>query len=109
MKNIKKLINKALNNTVFYFVGGCILMVAIFIGGMAICDKLDRRIESAEVISVERLDEQVVTFETEDGNIFVEYFDYEDVIEPSQQADLTIKEYEDTDPHNDRVVDVEWK
>lgn len=91
-----------------------LVVVSVFVGIVvmlfvaSVLDRLDQYKTTATVISVERLDEQVVTFETERGDIFVEYFDYEDIIEPQAKAVLYVKEYEDMNPHNDRVVKVKW-
>jgi predicted transcriptional regulator len=82
--------------------------IVVFLFTASILDRLDQYKTTATVISVERLDEQVVTFETEKGDIFVEYFDYEDTIEPQAKAVLSIKEYENMNPHDDRVVKVKW-
>jgi hypothetical protein len=84
---------------------GFLFFMYFFLGAI---DKLDQYEEDATVIKVERLDEQVVTFETESGNEFVECFDYEDVIEPQSKAILTIKEYEDCNVENDKVVKIKW-
>ena len=85
------------------FVG---IVVMIFVA--SVLDRIDQYKTTATVISVERLDEQVVTFETERGDVFVEYFDYEDTIEPQAKAVLYVKEYENMNPHDDRVVKVKW-
>ncbi len=71
-------------------------------------DKIDQYKEEATVIKVEPFDEQVVTFETESGNIFVEYFDYEYTVKPQNKAILTIKDFEDGNKKNDIVVGVKW-
>jgi hypothetical protein len=84
---------------------GFLFFMYFFLGAI---DKLDQYEEDATVIKVERLDEQVVTFETESGNEFVECFDYEDVIEPQSKAILTIKDFEDGNVKNDKVVKVKW-
>lgn len=91
-----------------------LVVVSVFVGVVvmifvaSVLDRLDQYKTTATVIGVERLDEQVVTFETERGDMFVEYFDYEDTIEPQTKAVLYVKEYEDMNPHNDRVVKVKW-
>ncbi len=101
---MKRIINAEVVLVVVSFLG-----FAMFVYGfLAVIDKLDQYKEEATVIKVERLDEQVVTFETESGNEFVECFDYEDTIEPQSKAILTIKEYEDSNVENDTVVKVKW-
>jgi hypothetical protein len=98
-----------MNRAERFFVVVCVIIgCAFMVSFITILDKIDQRKENATVISVERLDEQVVTFETEGGDIFVEYFDYEDIIEPQAKAVLYIKEYENMNPHDDRVVKGKW-
>lgn len=92
----------------FLVVVGVVIFLGFIYCFLGVIDKLDQYKEDATVIRVERLDNQVVTFETESGNIFVEEFDYEDVIEPQSKAILTIKEYEDLNVENDRVIKVKW-
>lgn len=92
----------------FLVVVGVVIFLGFIYCFLGAIDKLDQYKEDATVIRVERLDNQVVTFETESGNIFVEEFDYEDVIEPQSKAILTIKEYEDLNVENDRVIKVKW-
>lgn len=60
------------------------------------------------VLSTQSLDEQIVTFETADGNIWAYTFDYSRVIKPQDKAILTFKEYEDADVTNDEIVGVKW-
>ena len=84
---------------------GFIVFIYCFLGAV---DLLDQYKEDAIVVKVESLDNQVVTFETESGNVFVEYFDYEYIVKPQSKAILTIKDYEDGNVDNDRVVDVKW-
>lgn len=92
-----------------FFGIACGILFGLFIFGyLGAIDKLDQYKEEATVISVESLDEQIVTFETESGNIFVEYFDYEYEIHPQDKAVLVIKEYENANVADDRVVKVKW-
>ena len=93
---------------VILYVGVTLTFVGFTLGYFACLDQLDRYTETATVIKVEPLDEQEVMFETESGNIFVECFDYEYEIKPQSKAILTIKDYEDGDVENDRVVKVKW-
>ena len=98
-----------MNKSERFFVVACAIIFLGFIYGFLGCiDLLDQYESNAVVVSVERLDKQVVTFETEDGDLFVEYFDYENTIEPQSKAVLTIKEYEDTNAENDEVVKIKW-
>jgi hypothetical protein len=62
------------------------------------------------VISVQALDEQVVTFETADGNTWEYMFDYDNdrEIKPQDKAVLTFKEYENADVTDDEIVNVKW-
>lgn len=92
----------------FLVIVSVVVGIAVFLFTASVLDKLDQYKTTATVVSVERLDEQVVTFETEKGDIFVEYFDYKNTIEPQAKAVLHIKEYENMNPHDDRVVKVEW-
>lgn len=71
-------------------------------------DKIDQHKETATVISVQALDEQIVTFETADGNTWEYTFDYDREIKPQNKAELTFKEYEDADITNDKIVNVKW-
>ena len=88
-------------------------------------DKIDQRKETATVIdteplvkttydsegvviSVQALDEQVVTFETADGNVWKYTFDYDREIKPQDKAELTFKEYENADVEDDKIVGVKW-
>lgn len=89
-------------------VSAIVVMVVIFLGGATILDRIDRYEVDSHVIAIERLDEQVVTFEDENGNMWVEYFDYEDAIDIGDEAILTIKEYETIEIDDDMVVNVEW-
>lgn len=98
-----------MNRSERFFAFACVVIFLGFIYCFLGCiDLLDQHKSNAVVVSVERLDEQVVTFETEDGNLFVEYFDYETIIEPQSKAVLTIKEYEDDNVNNDEVVKIKW-
>ena len=98
-----------MNKSEKFFAFACVVIFLGFIYGFLGCiDLLDQHKSNAVVVSVERLDEQIVTFETEDGNLFVEYFDYETTIEPQSKAVLTIKEYEDDNVNNDEVVKIKW-
>lgn len=105
---MRKLINKILDNEIFCLVGGTILIFGLFLGGMAVCDMVDRHDSEATVISVQALDEQVVLFETADGNVWEYTFDYDREIKPQDEAILTFKEYENADVTDDRIVDVKW-
>jgi hypothetical protein len=60
------------------------------------------------VISVQALDEQVVTFETADGNTWEYMFDYDNdrEIKPQDKAVLTFKEYENADVTDDEIVNL---
>ena len=101
---MRKILNAEVVLVVVSFIG-----FAMFVYGyLAVIDKLDQYKEEATVIKVESLDEQVVTFETKGGNEFVEYFDYEYTIKPQSKAILTIKDYEDGNVENDKVVKVKW-
>jgi hypothetical protein len=60
------------------------------------------------VISVQALDEQVVTFETADGNVWEYTFDYDREIKPQDKAELTFKEYENADVTDDKIVNIKW-
>ena len=83
-------------------------MLGLFLGGMAVCDRLDRHESEATVISVQALDEQIVLFETADGNVWEYTFDYDKEIKPQDKAELTFKEYENADVTDDRIVNVKW-
>lgn len=84
------------------------VIVLAFYGAVALLDHIDQYKVDATVVSVESFDEQIVTFETERGDIFVEYFDYEYTIKPQSKAVLTIKDFEDGNVKNDKVIDVKW-
>jgi hypothetical protein len=60
------------------------------------------------VISTKALDEQVVLFETADGNVWEYTFDYSKEIKPQDKAVLTFKEYENADVTDDKIVNVKW-
>ena len=99
---------RIINAEVVLVVVSCIGFAVFAYFFLGVIDKIDQYKEEATVIKVERLDEQVVTFETESGNEFVECFDYEYTIEPQSKAILTIKDYEDGEVENDKVVKVKW-
>lgn len=96
-----------------------IAVIMLVIISMAWCvDKIDRHDREATVIDVkplgatvlstQSLDEQIVTFETADGNTWEHTFDYDREIKPQDKAVLTFKEYEDADVTNDEIVAVKW-
>ncbi len=84
------------------------VIVLAFYGAVALLDHIDRYKVDAHVIQVQALDEQIVAFEDEHGNVWDEYFDYEHEVHCGDEAILTIKEYETIDVSNDIVVDVKW-
>ena len=88
------------------------IYVILIIGAIALAfstlDHIDQHKEIATVISVQALDEQVVTFETADGNTWEHTFDYDREIKPQDKAELTFKEYENADVTDDKIVNVKW-
>lgn len=84
------------------------VIVLAFYGAVALLDHIDRYKVDAHVIQVQALDEQIVAFEDEHGNVWDEYFDYEHEVHCGDKAILTIKEYETIDVSDDVVVDVKW-
>lgn len=88
------------------------IYVILIIGAIALAfstlDRIDQHKETATVISVQALDEQVVTFETADGNTWEYTFDYDREIKPQDKAELTFKEYENADVTDDKIVNVKW-
>lgn len=86
--------------------------VILIIGAIALAlstlDRIDQHKEIATVISVQALDEQVVLFETADGNVWEYTFDCDREIKPQDKAELTFKEYENANVTDDKIVNVKW-
>ena len=93
---------------VILHVGVALIFVGFVLGFFACIDQLDRHESIATVISIERLDEQVVRFETTDGNVWEYTFELDEPIDIGDKAELTFKEYEDFDETNDSIVKVKW-
>lgn len=88
---------------------GCVVLFFGFIYFFLGCiDKLDQYEQDATVISIQRLDEQIVLFETTDGNVWEYTFDLDEPIDIGDKAELTFKEYEDLDETNDSIVKIKW-
>ena len=62
----------------------------------------------ATVVSTQALDEQIVLFETADGNVWEYTFNYDKEIKPQDKAVLTFKDWENADVEDDEIVDVKW-
>ena len=71
-----------MNRAEKFFVVGCAVIffgfVYLFLGCI---DKLDQHDTDVTVISIQRLDEQIVLFETTDGNVWEYSFDLEEPID----------------------------
>lgn len=85
-----------------------ILIIGAIVLALSTIDHIDQHKEEATVISVQPLDEQIVLFETADGNVWEYTFDYDKEIKPQDKAELTFKEYENADVTDDRIVNVKW-
>ena len=79
--------------------------IYLFLGAV---DKLDQYNTYGIVISIERLNEQIVRFETEDGNLWEYTFDLDEPIDIGDKARLTFKEYENDNIYDDSIVRVVW-
>lgn len=84
-----------------------VIVLALY-SAMALLDHIDQYKIDAHVIQVQALDEQIVAFEDEDGNVWDEYFDYEREVHCGDKAVLTIKECETVNVSDDIVVNVKW-
>lgn len=65
--------------------------------------------ESATVVSIQRLDTQIVRFETKDGNLWDTEFGLEDAIDIGDRAVLTFKENDTETREDDIIIDVQFE
>jgi hypothetical protein len=70
-------------------------------------DKIDQHEETATVVSIQRLDNAIVSVETEDNNLWEFETDLDDNIEIGDKVVVTFKEFENADRCDDVIVDYE--
>lgn len=85
---------------------GIIGLIGLAIMGI---DRIDQHKEEATVIAIQRLDEQVVTFETKDGNLWEYGLNLDEPIDIGDKVVLTFKEYENNIREDDKIVNIEME
>jgi len=98
--NFKEDLKSAL--TTIFFVAVIVFGVIAMLWGI---DKIDQHEETATVVSIQRLDNAIVSVETKDNNIWEFETDLQDNIEIGDKVRVTFKEYENADRYDDAIVD----
>lgn len=84
-----------------------ILIIGAIVLALSTIDRIDQHVETATVISIQRLDNAIVRVETEDGNLWEFETDLEDNIDIGDKVVVTFKEFENADRYDDAIVDYE--
>ena len=77
----------------------------LFIFTLMAIDKIDQRKEMGIVNTIYQ--NEAITFKTDDGNLWLVYTDDTDNIDCGDTYILTFKEFENTNPYDDAIVDYE--